>query len=107
MEDITRRFLFADPCDEVQQAAGKGVSPTSFWDIRSFIRCGDEYGPRTVILQFFRFLLRNHFNYRFTDDAFAEDPNPGAFNDLPFHSFAWPWLFSKGEWGDDLVEPID
>jgi hypothetical protein len=106
MEDITCRFLFTDPCDEVQQVTGKGVSPTSFWDIRSFIRGDDEYGPRTVILQFFRFLLRNHFKYRFTDDAFAEDPNPSAFNDLPFHSFAWPWLFSKGEWGDDLVEPI-
>jgi hypothetical protein len=94
--------LFADPCDEVQQVIGEGVSPASFWDIRSFIRGGDEYGPRTVLLQFFSFLLRNNFKHRFTDGAFAEDPD-----DLPFHSFAWAWLFSEEEWGDHLVEPID
>jgi hypothetical protein len=112
-EDMPKRLLFADPCDEVQQAkeslcsAENEISTTSFWDILSFIPETEDYSPPNAILRFFSFTLRKYFNYQFSDDAFAEDPDPGSFSDIPFHSLALPRLFSKGEWGGLLVEPID
>jgi hypothetical protein len=93
VEDMPKRLLFANPCDEVQQAkeslcAENEISTTSFWDILSFIPETEDYSPPTAILQFFRFTLCMYFKYRFSDDALAEDPDPSSFSDIPFRSLA-------------------
>jgi hypothetical protein len=102
-------LLLADPCEEVQRAresGGRGNFPT-FWDIESSLPSPGDFGPPIAIRQFFHFILSNKFNYRFGENAFQEEDDPGSEIDGPLYSLTWPHLFSHGEWGYNLVEPID
>ena len=111
VDDMTQRYLFADPGQDISSAseasAGEDTtSPTAFWDIPSFLPSVRSYAPPNAIFHFFSFILQKYFDYRFTDEAFAEHDDPGAERPCPFESFAWPVLFCDGEWGLGLVEPV-
>ncbi|CZR56555.1 uncharacterized protein PAC_06444 [Phialocephala subalpina] len=104
INDITNRFLFANPCEEVQQAKADR-NGGAFWDILSFLPyhgTAGTYSPPDALLNFFKFVLRK-FDYQFDDEAFIEDPDPGSETEMPFESFGWPVLFCDGEWGDCLL----
>jgi hypothetical protein len=114
VEDMTWRYLFADPCDEVQRE-GKlypgtmEISPTSFWDIQGFLRRTrvDVEGPPAALLQFFSFIHEDYLDCKFTEDAFGDPADPYVYSWGPFYSLGWPRLFCNGEWGGNLVDHVD
>lgn len=105
INDMTRRFLFADPCDEVQHARADDGREGTFWDIPSFLPyygTAGTYSPPDALLNFFTYVF-GKFGYQFQNEAFIEDPDPGSENEMPFESLGWPVLFCDGEWGDCLL----
>jgi hypothetical protein len=115
VEDMTFRYLFAEPCAELQRegeslSSKTGISPTSFWDIQSFLRrsrTGVE-GPPAALVKFFSFILENYLDCEFTEDAFGDpEEEPDVYSWGPFYSLGWPRLFCNGEWGGALVDHVD
>lgn len=103
--DMTKRFLFADPCEEVQRVRADDGKGSAFWDIPRFLPyhgTAGTYSPPDALLNFFSYVLRK-FNYKFSEEAFIEDDDLGSETDMPFESFGWPVLFCDGEWGDCLL----